>query len=69
MDAGDITSLIATIEELGGQYEVKRIDMAKYMREELESHGGVQTRPFNASWLTIRSVAETGHVMIVDHAC
>ncbi len=38
MDAGDITSLIATIEELGDQYEVKRIDMAKDMREDLESH-------------------------------
>ena len=27
MDAGDITSLIATIEELGDQYEVKQLDI------------------------------------------
>ena len=28
MDAGDITSLIATIEELGDQYEVKQLDIS-----------------------------------------
>ena len=28
MDAGDITLLIATIEELGDQYEVKLIDIS-----------------------------------------
>jgi hypothetical protein len=27
MDAGDITSLIATIEELGDQYKVKQLDI------------------------------------------
>ena len=38
MDAGDISSLIATIEELGDQYEVKRIDIDKEREEDLESH-------------------------------
>ena len=38
------------------------------MGEDLESHQ-LDGYPFNTSWLTIRSVAETGHVMIVDHAC
>ena len=28
MDAGDITSLIATIEERGDKYEVKRLDIS-----------------------------------------
>jgi len=28
MDAGDITSLIATIEGLGDQYEVKQLDIS-----------------------------------------
>jgi hypothetical protein len=28
MDAGDITSLIAMIEELGDQYEVKQLDIS-----------------------------------------
>ena len=28
MDAGDITSLIATIEELGDQYEIKQLDIS-----------------------------------------
>ena len=38
MDAGDISSLIATIEELGDQYEVKRIDIDKEREEDLENH-------------------------------
>ena len=29
MDAGDITSLIATIEELGDQYKVKQLDITE----------------------------------------
>ena len=38
MDAGDITSLIATREELGDQYEVKQIDITNGMGEDLERH-------------------------------
>ena len=38
LDAGDISSLIATIEELGDRYEVKRIDIDKEREENLESH-------------------------------
>ena len=29
MDAGDITALIATIEELGDQYKVKQLDITE----------------------------------------
>ena len=37
MDAGDITSLIAKIEELNDQYEVKQLDISYNEEESKES--------------------------------